>query len=201
MGMGGPTSTARLAALPEVETELKLTDDQKSKIKAISEQLVTDTRGLFGGGGDPSETREKMEQLNKDASAKVDAVLDATQQKRMQQIEIQVNGAGALNNPAVADQLKLTDDQKKQLAEARDANFQTIRDAMGDMGSMSREERQAKGAEMRKAADEKLLAVLTDQQKTEFEALKGAPLTIDLSQLRRGFGRGGGGGGGNRANN
>jgi Spy/CpxP family protein refolding chaperone len=196
-GMGGPTAKARLATLSEVETELKLTDDQKSKIKAISEQLVTDTRGLFGGGGDPGETREKMEQLNKDASAKVDALLDAGQQKRLQEIAIQVNGPSALSDPAVSKQLALTDEQTKKLEEARQANSQAMRDAFADTGQMSREERQAKRDELKKASDEKLLGVLTDQQKTEFEALKGAPLTVDLSPLRPQRG----GGGGNRANN
>jgi Spy/CpxP family protein refolding chaperone len=201
MGMGGPTAKARLATLSEVETELKLTDDQKSKIKAISEQLVTDTRGLFGGGGDPSETREKMEQLNKDASAKVDALLDAGQQKRLQEIAIQVNGPSALSDPAVSKQLALTDEQTKKLEEVRQGNFQAMRDAFADMGQMSREERQTKRDELKKASDEKLLGVLTDQQKTEFDALKGAPLTVDLSPLRPQRGGGGCGGGGNRANN
>ncbi len=196
-GMGGTTAKARLATLSEVQTELKLNDEQKSKITAISEQLVSDTRGLFGGGGDPSETREKMEQLNKDASAKVDALLDPAQQKRLQEIAIQVNGPSSLSDPAVVDKLQLTDDQKKQIEDARQSNFQALRDAFADMGSMSREERQAKREEMRKAADEKLLAVLTPQQKTEFDGLKGAPLTVDLSPLRGQRG-GGGGGGGNR---
>jgi hypothetical protein len=35
------------------------------------------------------------------------------------------------------------------------------------------------------------MEVLTDQQKTEFDTLKGAPLTVDLSPLRPQ--RGGGG--------
>src|SRR5476651_2814895 len=77
-GMGGPTPKARLATLSEVQADLKLNDDQKSKISAISDQLVSDTRAMFGGGGgDPGEMRSKMEQLNKDSSAKVDALLEA----------------------------------------------------------------------------------------------------------------------------
>jgi hypothetical protein len=199
-GMGGPVAKARLATLSDVQSDLKLNDDQKTKITSISEGLVTDTRALFGGGGgDPSEMREKMEQLNKDASAKVDALLDPTQQKRLQEIAIQVNGPSSLNDLTVMEQLKLTEDQKKKLGEARDANFQAMRDAFADMGSMSREERQAKRDELRKAGDEKLMGVLTDQQKIEFESLKGTPLTVDLSPLRPRFGGGGGGGGGGGA--
>jgi hypothetical protein len=200
-GMGGPTPKARLATLSEVQADLKLSDDQKSKISAISDQLVSDTRAVIGGGGgDPGEMRTKMEQLSKDSSAKVDALLEPTQQKRLQEIAIQVNGANSLSDPAVAQQLQLSDDQKKKLDDARQGNFQAMRDALADMGQMSREERQAKRDELRKAADEKLLAVLTDQQKTEFEGLKGTPLTVDLSPLRPQRGGGGPGGGGGRSN-
>jgi hypothetical protein len=201
-GMGAPVAKARLATLSEVQADLKLNDDQKSKISAISDQLVSDTRAMFGGGGgDPGEMRSKMEQLNKDSSAKVDALLEAPQQKRLQEIAIQVNGPNALNDPAIAQSLQLTDDQKKKLEDARQGNFQAMRDAFADMGQMSREERQAKRDELRKAADEKLLGILTDQQKTEFEGLKGTPLTVDLSPLRPQRGGGPGGPGGGRTNN
>jgi hypothetical protein len=186
-------SQARLATLNEVATELKLTDDQKTKIGAIAEQLQTDIRSSFGGGGGPPDL-DKMEQLNNEATAKVDSLLDAGQQKRLSEIAIQVNGPSSLNDPSVRKQLGFTEEQTKKYEEARDAN----RAAMAEMMGMSREERQGKMDEYRKAADDRLLGVLTDQQKTEFEAMKGTPLSIDLSQLRpRGFG----GGGGNRSNN
>jgi Spy/CpxP family protein refolding chaperone len=184
-------SQARLATLSEVATDLKLTDEQKTKISAIADQLQSDIRSSFGGGGGPPDM-DKLEQMNQDATAKVDALLDAGQQKRLSEITIQVNGASSLNDPAIRKQLNFTDEQTKKYEEARDAN----RAAMGEVMQMSREERQAKMADLRKEADDRLLGVLTDQQKTEFEAMKGTPLTIDLSALRP---RGGGGGG--RQNN
>src|SRR5450432_125919 len=79
-GFGGgmrPVAKARLATLSEFQTDLKLSDEQKSKTTAIGDQLASDTRGIYGGGGDFNENREKVEQLSKDASAKVDALLDA----------------------------------------------------------------------------------------------------------------------------
>lgn len=186
MGRQRAYSQARLATLPEVVSELKLTDEQKTKISAIADQLQSDIRSSFGGGGGPPDM-DKMEQMNQEATTKVDALLDAGQQKRLGEIAVQVNGASSLNDAAIRKQLNFTDEQTKKYEEARDAN----RAAMSELMGMSREERQGKMADMRKEADDRLLGVLTDQQKTEFEAMKGTPLTIDLSALRQ---RGGGGG-------
>jgi hypothetical protein len=185
MGRQRAYSQARLATLPEVVSELKLTDEQKTKVSAIADQLQSDIRSSFGGGGGPPDM-DKMEQMNQEATAKIDALLDAGQQKRLGEIAIQVNGASSLNDAAIRKQLNFTDEQTKKYEEARDAN----RAAMTELMGMSREERQGKMADMRKEADDRLLGVLTDQQKTEFEAMKGTPLTIDLSALRQ---RGGGG--------
>jgi Spy/CpxP family protein refolding chaperone len=195
-GMMRPVAKARLATLSEVQTELKLNDEQKSKISAVSDQLVSDTRGLFGGGGDRAEAMKKADELNKDASTKVDALLDSPQQKRLQEISIQVNGASTLSDAAVQQQLQLTEDQKKKLEDVRQENQQAAFDMFSNAGQLSREEMRAKMDDLRKAGTDKLMGVLTDEQKTAFEALKGTPLTVDLSQLRRGFGGGGGGGGG-----
>jgi Spy/CpxP family protein refolding chaperone len=185
-GMGRPRaySQARLATLSEVATDLKLTDDQKTKISTIADQLQSDIRSSVSGG--PPDM-DKMEQMNQDATAKVDALLDAGQQKRLSEIALQINGISSLNDPSVRKALQFTGEQTKKYEEARDAN----RQAMQEMIGMSREDRQAKRDEFRKAADDRLLGVLTDQQKTEFEAMKGTALTVDLSPLQQ---RPGGGG-------
>jgi Spy/CpxP family protein refolding chaperone len=142
-------------------------------------------RNLFGGGGRPD--FEEMEKISQSAAGKVDAALDAAQNKRLQEITLQVNGANALNDPAVRKQLHFTDDQTTQFEEARDAN----REAMQGMRDLPRDERREKFAELQKEADERLMAILTAEQKTEFEAMKGTPLEVDLSSLRGRGGRGG----------
>jgi len=186
MGRMRAYPSARLATLSEVQTDLKLNDEQKTKVSTIADQLQSDLRSMFSGGGPPD--MDQMEKLNQEATAKVDGLLDAGQAKRLHEITIQVNGASSLNDPSVRKQLNFTDEQTKKYEEARDAN----RQAMMDLRDLSREERREKMGELRKAADERLLAVLNDQQKTEFEAMKGAPITVDLTPLQ-----GGGGGGRN----
>jgi len=188
----GGVPKAQLATLDEVQTELKLNDEQKTQIADISDQLREDRRDLFGSGfGQFSEIRTQMEELNRKASAEVDGKLDDDQKKRLQEIAIQVNGPAALNDPSVVDQLSLSDEQKKKLEEVRSDNNKAVEEAMSDFGDLSREERREKFRALADTANEKLLGVLTDEQKKTFDEMKGKEIEIDPSSL---FGRGGGGG-------
>ncbi len=173
-----------------MQTDLKLTDEQKTQIATINEEMRDEMRELFSGGGRPD--AGEMEKISQATAGKVDAALDPAQNKRLQEITLQVNGANALNDPAVREQLHFTDEQTTQFEEARATN----REAMQGMRDLPREERREKFAELQKEADELLMAVLTPEQKTEFEAMKGSPLDVDTSSLR-----GPGGGRGRGRNN
>jgi len=187
----GGVSKAQLATLDDVQTELKLTPKQITDVDKINADLREKRRDLFSGGfGGSGQIRTQMDQLNRDASAEVDKILDDAQRQRLQEIDIQVNGVAALGEPSVSEQLKLTAAQQKQLEEARAANSKAAEDARQTFRDMSRQERRQKLREMSDAASEKLLGVLTPEQKTQFEAMKGAPIDVDTSQLfRRGGGR------------
>lgn len=192
---GRTTHQIELAGLPEVQAELNLTDEQKTKVADLSDEFNEERRGQgFGGGGGGAEGRAERAKLNADYAAKLNEALDEVQQKRIQEVYVQVNGAAVLMDEPMVTALKITDEQQASLETALDDQRQAMRDAFQDMQDLSDEERTAKMDEINKARDEALLAVLTDEQKTEFEALKGEKLEIDMSQLRQ-FGRGGRGGG------
>ena len=59
--MGGPISMARLATVDTVQDALKLTDDQKEKIKTLNDETRDAMRKEFENGGRPD--REKMRKL------------------------------------------------------------------------------------------------------------------------------------------
>jgi Spy/CpxP family protein refolding chaperone len=188
---GGPPSSARLLTLKEVQDALKLTDDQKGKLEKINEAAQTDMRKAMQDGGG----REKMQELMASTTAKVNEILDAGQQKRLMGIEIQVNGAGAAADPAVAKELNLTDDQKKQLGEVRQKNMDAMREAFqGGRDQGGREKIQ----QLRDEANKSMLAVLTADQQAQLESLKGEKVDVDMSQLRGGPGGPGGRGAGRR---
>lgn len=67
--------------------------------------------------------------------------------------------------------LSLTTDQQAQVKAILDDNQKQMQ-ALRDDSSTSREEKRPKMMELRKATDEKIRAVLTDEQKTKFDAMQ-----------------------------
>lgn len=198
-GFGRTTHQLQIVALPEVETDLKLTDEQKTQIADLSDEFDDERRDLgFGGGGGGGfspEAQAERAKLNADYAGKLNELLEEPQQKRLQEIYVQVNGTNALLDDAIATALKISDEQKEKFETVRQDQFDAQREAFQDLQGADREEIQARMAELTKARDDAYLAVLTDEQKTQFEGMKGEKLEIDMSQLRGRFGRGGGGGG------
>jgi hypothetical protein len=96
--------------------------------------------------------------------------------------------------------LKLSDDQKKQLTELRDGQREKMGELFRNRGEAggNDEDRRAQFQKMRTEMEEKALTILSSEQRTQFEKMKGEKLEIDMSQLRRGPGGPGGPGGGQR---
>lgn len=173
---------ASLASLEQVQNELNFSDEQKAKANEIAEKLRSDRRDLFQQGFS-EDTRQKMQQLGSEASAKVFALLDDAQSKRLMGISFQVMGARVLNDPIFCETLNVTEEQGAKLDEVRAANQEDLQNAFMDYSHLSGEERRAKFSEIADKGDEKLLAVLTDEQRQQLEDMKGAPLDVDLSPL------------------
>jgi len=184
---------------PAVQTELKMTEEQKGKLPKAQEDIRAAMQELFqgagGGGGFQNmspEERQKLQAKMAEITNKVIAgILDATQLKRFHQIELQVRGFQALADPKVQDALKLTDAQKASIKQI-EADAAKNR-PMFDFQNATPEERQAFQAKMRdaqRATNEKLAAVLTDSQKKSWADMLGAPVTLTP----------GGPGGGRRVN-
>jgi hypothetical protein len=67
---------------PSVQTALKLTDEQKEKVRTIWQDAMSELAGLRqGGGGFNEETRKKMAEVNKDALKSIQAVFTDEQKK------------------------------------------------------------------------------------------------------------------------
>jgi Spy/CpxP family protein refolding chaperone len=207
-GRGRTIHQIQIAQLPEVQANLKITDEQKTKIADLSDEFDDERRGQFGGGGGggggfgggfSEEARAARAKMNADYAAKLNELLDEAQQKRLQEIYVQVNGTSLLTgDDMIAGELKITDEQKGDLQTALEDQRQAMMDAFQGWQDMTNEERTAKIDELNKARDAALLAVLTDEQKQQFEDMKGEKLEIDMTQLQGGFGGRGGFGGGGR---
>ncbi|MFM7250751.1 MAG: hypothetical protein ACKO5R_12690 [Planctomycetaceae bacterium] len=182
MGMGGMMSHAALLRQEAVQADLGLSADQKSKVASELPQRGPGGGG-GGGGGNPrdmtDEERQKWMEERRARQAeddkKVAGLLDAKQLGRLKEIRIQALGAGALMDETVAKELGVTDDQVSKLQAA----MQSMRGQGG-----------GDPAEMRRTMYTKALEMLSPEQKTKLEALRGAPFDTSKLQMR---GPGGGG--------
>jgi Spy/CpxP family protein refolding chaperone len=143
-------------------------------------------------------TPEQLEELRKQAAertklekTKLAEILLPNQMKRLNEIYIQQLGTRAFEDVDVVAELKITDEQKASLAKVREESRAQMSELFAGGAGGDREARQAKLAEARKATEEKTLAVLTADQKTKFEELKGKPF-----EMPENAGRGPGGPGG-----
>jgi len=75
----------------DLQKDLKLTDEQKDKIKTITTDLNKEREELFkDAGGDPAkfrEIRQKMDGLNKEASEKITKLLSTDQKKTLEEMK------------------------------------------------------------------------------------------------------------------
>ncbi|HEV2971945.1 MAG TPA: hypothetical protein VGY55_18370 [Pirellulales bacterium] len=192
-GQGGGGRGGNLYTNEAVQKELALTDEQKDSIKKINDDFRASLTGLS-----QEDRQSKMPELRKGLEDKIGAVLNDTQKARMKEIRIQARGASALADKEVAEALKLTDDQVNKIKDLTDSAMKDMREAFqsaangGDRTAM-----REKMTKMRTETSEKLLAVLTADQKTAFEKMQGAKVE-GLPQGGAGFGFGGGAGGGRR---
>jgi len=208
----------------DVQSDLQLTTDQKTKIQSIFDSM----RGQRGQGGDgggrnrgdkagnpPSDAdrearRKQMEAQRADMDKKLKGILSDSQVKRLKEISIQTQGNMAIMNDDVQSELGITSDQKAKIKSLRDKMgeaMQSIFQKMQD-NSLSRDDVMKSMQKNNDVMKEELGKVLTHSQADKLKAMGGAPFKADPSENqgfggfggRRGGGggrRGGGGGGGN----
>ena len=94
----------------------------------------------------------------------------------------------------LAEELKITADQKKQIADLQQKQMESMREVFQgvDFRNMAEEERtkmMSKVQDMNKANGEKTLAVLTDAQKKHFKEMQGEAFKFPAMGPPRGGGR------------
>src|SRR5262245_33781527 len=173
----GSVTAAQLLVVDAVQKDLKLTEEQKSKAKEINESVTTGRKKLFAEISKESGDRAaKVAELNKKAADDIEKLLDETQRKRLQEIVLQANGAAELSKKEIREALKITKEQDAKLKEVRKENTKARQESLANFDG----DRMAKMVELQKAADEKLLAVLTPEQRKQFEAMQGSKIELNL---------------------
>jgi Spy/CpxP family protein refolding chaperone len=189
-GMGRGFGGLILLRQEVVQKDLQLTDDQKASITKLQDKAQEDRQSLQGLSQEERQT--KMQEMRKDQEEKIGGILDAKQKARLKEIGLQSAGAFALSNKEVAEALKLTDDQVNKIKELNDGFQKETREAFqsaanGGDATAARET----FTKIRKEGSEKLMGVLTDEQKASFEKMKGAKIDLPPGGFGGGRNRGG----------
>jgi len=198
-GWGGGNGTDIMLLLnDEIRSEIDLVDDQAEKLRALMDKQREEMRTMFQGiQGNPganetdeqrqarfNEMREKMQQRMTELQKDIDGILLPHQSKRIKQISRQMrlrNPQTGINNDQLAEELKLTDEQKEKLK----AKAEEVQKKLAE-----------KISKVRKDAEDDILSVLTVEQRAEFKEMVGEPFdTQRIFARQMGFGGPGGPGG------
>lgn len=169
---------APLLFSPAMKKELKLSDEQIGKLKdalgKVMAKFKEDIDKYQKKPPSPEEADKATKAFNNDTWKAVTSVLDAKQSKRFQQILWQMGGIGALEDPDLQKALKLSDEQKKKLAAIFKDGKLKLQKALKE-GKASKEKVGALVDALVKEAEDKINALLTDEQKKRLKELKGPP--------------------------
>lgn len=174
-GGGFGMSLVVLAAQKSVQEDLKVTDEQAKTIGQLADKQ---REAMRGAGRDASaEERQKVREQTTANERTLEETLQPEQVKRLKQISLQQQGLTAAERPDIAESLNLTSEQKEKIREISQETRGKMREVFG---SGNREEAQGKATELRKANQEKLLALLTDEQKSKWKEMTGEPFTGEI---------------------
>ncbi|MCS6775993.1 MAG: Spy/CpxP family protein refolding chaperone [Chloroherpetonaceae bacterium] len=160
-------------------------EERRAKMQELREQMMPQMRAMG----------EQM-------AARMEAVLTPAQQKRLAELDLQWRGPLALGDEKVASKVGLTPDQQRQIAnilnEFRTGQMEVMRNAMGDFRPGGRgqgepggppqfnpeemrarfEATQREVQRIRKASEDKVVALLTAQQRQTWKTLQGKAFTF-----------------------
>jgi Spy/CpxP family protein refolding chaperone len=171
-GQGGVIARSMLVRQETVQKELGITAEQKAKLDVA-------LPAARGGGANVREMseeerrtwREERRARVAEDDGKLGSILDAKQAARLEQIRVQALGGGVLMDPAIAKTLGITEDQREKFRTA----MQRLRDeADGD----------APAGGMRERMTATAMEILTPDQRSKLDGLRGPAFDVKSLQLR-----------------
>ena len=155
-----------LAVDPDVAKEIGLTDEVRSQLLALIDKRETDAVELLGEVKDLPEDQKKAKMAEFVAESEKQGLelLTDEQKAGLGKAGVAKGGMIGLTDEALAVELKLTADQKTQIAK-QIADYQSVLATGTDV-----QKQVAKGY-----AEKKVAGLLTDEQKAAWEKLSGVP--------------------------
>jgi hypothetical protein len=164
-----------------VQEDIKLSAEQIQKLQVILEREMESLKSWLEL--DVVERSKKMAEMWKQDEKLMAAILKPEQAKRLYQVGLQHYGGRALEDATVAKELNLTDDQKSKINEILDkvgTQAGELLDMHREAGTRVPNETWTKIGDLVQAASEKILNLLTPDQKTKWKEMTGEPFKGEI---------------------
>lgn len=213
-GRNGFMSLSSVVQRSDVQADLKVTDDQKTKLAELRPQRGQGGQGGNrgqggqGGGGGQGGNRGQggqggqggarggfdaaaMAERRAEEKKKIADILSADQVKRLDEIVIQLQGDEAVNDPDVQKQINFTEDQKTKLKDLETKLQDATRSLTEKMRNQEIDRQAAMEAMQKnqKAMSDEIHKLLTSDQQAKLKELGGKKFEA-TEQPRRGGGGG-----------
>jgi Spy/CpxP family protein refolding chaperone len=185
-GFGMQNDPVQLTGREDVQKDLALTDDQKTKLTDLREKAQQKRQearqAAMDAAGDDREAGMKAMQaanakITEEMSKELATILTPDQVKRLKEILIQISGVSIVTtNKEIQTDLSITDDQKTKFADLQTKQMAAMRElfqnAQGDRAAM-----QEGMAKNRKIMEDEINKILTDAQKSKLKDMGGKTFT------------------------
>jgi hypothetical protein len=186
-----------LLSNPGVKREIKLTDKQDNEIHKIVKEVFDKYQPEFRKAG---RDREKLMQIGMESTREtresvrraLPDILKPEQLKRLNQIQIQVNGIASFKRPEVQKELKLTDRQLEEIAKIGAGLKQDIAGLVKDASSAPLRKMPGalrKAKELKESATHKAVERLTEEQRQTWKDMQGEKFDFQMQLPMRPGGR------------
>jgi len=171
----------------QVQKDLRLTEEQKSRLKKAADQTLSDLRrqSVTWASMSPEDRRKKIAEFREQTRTRLHEALTPAQVERLRQIRLQWDQATALADSDVADALQLSEEQRARIRGVLGRMRQRLREALRtrpDAKQLSPEEAQSRLRELQQEAVQDALGLLTPRQRENLEKMKGKPLQWEESK-------------------
>lgn len=190
-----PMGPPPLFLRPDAQKELKLTDEQIEKLRALMPPPPGAQGGggrgmgrpgqggrAMGDGGRPQQGNRELEPPRGDGPGRMEdqlsSILNDGQIKRLKELQLQMMGAQALCRKDVADKVGLSDEERSHVREIIDDAMQSMpRPQPGERPDFEAMRRAHE--EMKARLNDKILGGLSSGQRAKWQALLGKPFRFD----------------------
>lgn len=187
-----------LLSSEQIKQELKLTDDQVNKLKQVNIDLRAQMDKLTSGvdptklsDAEKKQKQQEVDRVNQNVRQQLTTILKPEQITRSKQIFLQLYGFGVLTQQDYKSDLKLTADQESKMQNLGKELFVKVQQDW-DIPKGSQEEQNKilannteKVEKLVEDSNKQAVQMLTPEQQTTLDKLKGKEFKLDTSKLKR----------------